>query len=176
MVGFPYIWYWTIVKFFSRIGTFSASDLQQVCGFRRELRFPPPINVPPTYNWNIGESRVKHHNSNPQSLWNCFDDVAFFFYFNNISVVVNFLFEGNWRPNIILSQLADKIYSFIENTLSQTGMDLQLPMQSEPITTKVVNSDPAHGEVYSIQHYVIKFVSDLRWSVVFPGSSGFLHQ
>jgi hypothetical protein len=30
------------------------------------------------------------------------------------------------------------------------------------ITTKVVSSNPAHGEVYSIQHYVIKFVSDVR--------------
>ena len=30
------------------------------------------------------------------------------------------------------------------------------------ITSKVVRSDPVHGEVYSIQHYVIKFVSDLR--------------
>ena len=28
------------------------------------------------------------------------------------------------------------------------------------ITTKVVSSNPVHGEVYSIQHYVIKFVSD----------------
>jgi len=26
----------------------------------------------------------------------------------------------------------------------------------------VVRSNPAHGEVYLIQHYVIKFVSDLR--------------
>ena len=34
-------------------------------------------------------------------------------------------------------------------------------MQSVPITTNVVSSIPAHGEVYSIQHYVIKFVSDL---------------
>jgi hypothetical protein len=31
---------------------------------------------------------------------------------------------------------------------------------SVPITTKVVISNPAHGEVYSIQHYV-KFISDL---------------
>ena len=31
-----------------------------------------------------------------------------------------------------------------------------------PITTKVVSSNPVHGEVYSIQHYVIKFDSDLR--------------
>ena len=29
-----------------------------------------------------------------------------------------------------------------------------------PITTKVVNLNPAHGKVYSIQHYVIKSVSD----------------
>ena len=27
---------------------------------------------------------------------------------------------------------------------------------------KVVSSNPAHGELYSIQHYVIKFISDLR--------------
>ena len=33
-------------------------------------------------------------------------------------------------------------------------MDLQLPVQSVPITTKVVCSNPIHGEVYSIQHYV----------------------
>jgi hypothetical protein len=41
-------------------------------------------------------------------------------------------------------------------------LDLQLPMQSVPITTKVVSSSPAHGEVLSIKHYVKKFVSDLR--------------
>jgi len=27
---------------------------------------------------------------------------------------------------------------------------------------KVVSSNPVHGDVYSIQHYVIKFVSNLR--------------
>jgi hypothetical protein len=31
-----------------------------------------------------------------------------------------------------------------------------------PITIKVGSLNPVHGEVYSIQHYVIKFVSDLR--------------
>jgi hypothetical protein len=35
-------------------------------------------------------------------------------------------------------------------------------MQSVFITTQVVSSNPAHAEVYSIQHHVIKFVSDLR--------------
>jgi hypothetical protein len=39
--------------------------------------------------------------------------------------------------------------------------NLQLPVQPVPITTNVVSSSPIHGEVYSIQHYVIKFVSDL---------------
>ena len=33
-------------------------------------------------------------------------------------------------------------------------MDLQLPMQSVPITTNVVSLNPAQGQVYSIQHYV----------------------
>jgi hypothetical protein len=31
-----------------------------------------------------------------------------------------------------------------------------------PITIKVVSSSPVRGEVYSIQHYVIKFVSEFR--------------
>jgi hypothetical protein len=38
----------------------------------------------------------------------------------------------------------------------------QLPVQSVSITTEFVSSNPIHGEVYSIQHYVIKLVSDLR--------------
>ena len=37
-----------------------------------------------------------------------------------------------------------------------------------PNTMKVVSLSPDHGKVYSIQHYVIKFVSDLRQA------SGFL--
>ena len=56
-------------------------------------------------------------------------------------------------------------------------LHLQLPVQSVPINTKVVSSNPVHGEVYSIQHYVIKFVSDLRQVGGFlSGNSGFLHQ
>jgi hypothetical protein len=46
--------------------------------------------------------------------------------------------------------------------------------KSVPITTKVVSSNHAHGIVYLIQHYAIKFVSDLlQVGVFFPG---FLHQ
>ena len=35
-------------------------------------------------------------------------------------------------------------------------------MQSVPIAAKAVSLNPVRGEVYSIQHYVIKFVSDLQ--------------
>ena len=38
---------------------------------------------------------------------------------------------------------------------------LQLPVQSVPVTTKVESFNTVHGKVNSIQHYVIKFVSDL---------------
>ena len=41
-------------------------------------------------------------------------------------------------------------------------LDLKLPVQSVPNTTKVVSLNPTHGKVFLIQHYVIKFVSDLR--------------
>ena len=42
-------------------------------------------------------------------------------------------------------------------------------VQSVLITTKVVSLNLFHGEVYSLQHYVIRLV-------VFSGYSGFLHQ
>jgi hypothetical protein len=32
-----------------------------------------------------------------------------------------------------------------------------------PVTTNVASSNTIHGEVYSIQKYLKKFVSDLRW-------------
>ena len=47
-------------------------------------------------------------------------------------------------------------------------LDLQLPVQSVPITTKVVSSNPVHDKVYFIQHYVIKFVGDFLQTLRFP--------
>jgi hypothetical protein len=35
-------------------------------------------------------------------------------------------------------------------------------MQSVPITTKVVSSNPVHGKLYLIQRYEIEVVNDLR--------------
>jgi len=42
------------------------------------------------------------------------------------------------------------------------SLNLQLRMQSVHITDNAVSLNPGHGKVYSIQHYVITFVSDLR--------------
>jgi hypothetical protein len=36
-----------------------------------------------------------------------------------------------------------------------------LPVQSVTITTNIVSLNPIHGHMYLIQHYVIKFVSEL---------------
>ena len=56
-----------------------------------------------------------------------------------------------------MSDLSDGPTNFTTSEL-----DLQLAVQSVPITTKVVSSNTTHGEVYLIRHYVTKFVSDLR--------------
>ena len=51
---------------------------------------------------------------------------------------------------------------------------LKLPVQLVLITTEVVSSNPGRGEEYLKQHYVIKFVGDLRkvgcilWVLRFP--------
>jgi hypothetical protein len=51
-----------------------------------------------------------------------------------------------------------------KSTLCQSFifLDLQPPMQSVPTTNNVASSNPAHGEVGSVQRCAIKSVSDLR--------------
>ena len=41
-----------------------VSDLRQVSGFLRVLRFPPLTKLTVTKKWNIVESGIKHHNTN----------------------------------------------------------------------------------------------------------------
>jgi hypothetical protein len=55
-------------------------------------------------------------------------------------------------------------------------LDLQLPVQSVPITSNVVSLNPVHGEVYLIQHYEISLSVTYDRSVVFSGYSGFFNQ
>jgi hypothetical protein len=56
---------------------------------------------------------------------------------------------------IIMSKttIAYKKNMYIICIMNNYKLDLQLPVQSVPITTKVVSSNPVHGKVYSIQHY-----------------------
>jgi hypothetical protein len=48
------------------------------------------------------------------------------------------------------------------SSISTYIIHFQLPVQTVSITTEVMSPNSSYGEVYSIQHYVIKFVSDLR--------------
>ena len=60
------------------------------------------------------------------------------------------------------------LYIFLLFIFSFFLFDLQLPVQSVPITTEVVSSNHTHGKVYSIHYmYMIKFVSDLQQVCVF---------
>jgi len=69
------------------------------------------------------------------------------------------------------------MFNIFPVTLKSMGV-LQLPMQSVPITTNVMSSNPAHGEVYMIQHYVTNLiVSDLlQVGDILGILCGFLHQ
>jgi hypothetical protein len=42
------------------------------------------------------------------------------------------------------------------------GLVVEKFLAQTAITTNAVRLDPANGKMYSIQHYVIKFVSDLQ--------------
>ena len=56
-------------------------------------------------------------------------------------------------------------------------VEMTINIQSVFITTKVACSNSAHGDVYSIQQYVIICLSmTCCRSVVFSGYSGFFHQ
>ena len=74
--------------------------------------------------------------------------------------------------NVQYTTLFDELKVVAVVILWQLG--LQLPVQLAPNTTKVVSSSLVHGEVRSIQHYVIKFVIHLRqvsgflWVLWFP--------
>ena len=64
----------------------------------------------------------------------------------------------NLSNKIILMLRKNTLFDSVSTVIQTLRMDLQLPMQQIPITINVVSSNPTQG----IQHYVIKFVSDLR--------------
>ena len=83
----------------------------------------------------------------------------------NIHVVLIFYLTSTLHNNIGIDQnIINAIYwGWIPFSISMSAA-----MQSVPIKTEVVSSNPPHGEVFLMQYYVIKFVSYL-WQV-----SGFL--
>ena len=91
------------------------------------------------------------------------------FFLSHIIWTLNIL--GTYRLRLCIVCIMYKTHPFLKLTDCDWGdfvlvivwwLDLQLHVQSVPITTKVMSSIPTHGEVYSIQHYVIKYVSDLQ--------------
>ena len=75
-------------------------------------------------------------------------------------MVAKHVFKSMWIYNSI--NKCKFLSSITGAVLNVWLLDLLLPVQLVSITTKVVSWNPVHGEVYSIQHYVIKFVSDKR--------------
>ena len=68
-----------------------VGDLWQVGGLLRVLRFPPPIKLTATINWNIVESGVKHHKTKA-NLWLPGSE-QFFFIFISLECINDFAIE-----------------------------------------------------------------------------------
>ena len=79
-----------------------------------------------------------------------------------------------------------KFYIVLNSEVGRCGCDrdrmvvgfttTNVPGQAVPVTIKVVSSNLVHGDMYSMQHYVINFVSDLQQISLFSGYSDSRHQ
>ena len=82
---------------------------------------------------------------------------------------------SSFHRNVTCSHydITENLFSWLKTTINHNQIIegsrdhmvvgyLQLYVHLVPITTKVVSSNPIHDKVYSIQHYTIKFSSDLR--------------
>ena len=78
------------------------------------------------------------------------------------------------RINNMIKQLSTRLLFIFEMQGTIMQLALQLPVQSMPITSKIVSYNPAHGEMYSIQHIVINLSATCNRSVVFSEYFGFL--
>jgi hypothetical protein len=72
--------------------------------------------------------------------------------FNNISVI-------SWRNCLTVTLICGQVQPFIFSSVYSLISVFNLNRISY---RRILSSNPAHGKVYSIQHYVIKFVSDLQ--------------
>ena len=131
-----------------------VNDLWQVGGFLQLFRFPAPIKLTAKIQldqyFNISASEIGPDNMGwPLMRWALLKGD---YCLHKVKILKDYIDFSGTVMVVIIWQL-----------------DLQLPVQLVPMTTEVVSSNPAHGEVYSIQHYVIKIVGDLRQVC------GFLH-
>ena len=88
----------------------------------------------------MGLDQIKHYDGSGIYIFTFFTLVVLEFH--------NFMWRYQEQMGAVMVKIVRKL-------------DWQLPVQSMPINTKVMSLNPAHDEVYSIQLYVIKFVSDL---------------
>jgi hypothetical protein len=98
---------------------------------------------------NTTQPSRKMNQTNPPQTW-CFSHICI-------------CCTNNWFYWISVSHIIyrSKIFGVVVDVIVWS-FGLQLPVQSVPIITNVVSSNPVIGELYSMQHYVIQFVSDLR--------------
>ena len=101
----------------------------------------------------IQEKNLKEIN---QLLYTRHESLTYVFIF-----IITILFTSN-RLWSLLGMFMSFNRDFSLNNIDIGVVVVLIVWQSVPITTNIESSNPAHGEVYSTQHYVIKFVIDLR--------------
>ena len=114
----------------------------------------------------LSESSTKHHliiKSNLLSPWHGWKIAHLVLSSNNSLRDKHSTHSCPWAPSISVYIFRYRPRSEYAWTLSNLHLTLKV---APSYTTKVVSSSPIHVELYSIQHYVIKFVSDLRQVVV----------
>ena len=101
---------------------------------------------------------------------------------NNSTITFVTWYQWLHSSFVICNRLSCKqIYNvptILENIRSRAGRDRMIIWLTNCICNQWLSqlNLRVHGEVYSIQHYMIKVVSDLRQVSGFPGYPGFLHQ
>ena len=72
------------------------SDLWQVCGFLRVLRFPPPIKLASRYSWHIVDDINLHISQRWTNIYTTFREITFYYilFYEEFSRL-NEVFRGN---------------------------------------------------------------------------------
>jgi hypothetical protein len=96
-------------------------------------------------------------------------------YLQTFLTLVLCLLVNNVLYNMIILNILKWCSIRLDSHLSCREFMFYLPVQSVLIASKVVSSNATHGEVHSIQHYVIKIVSiilNILKSTIYTGNVG----